>query len=327
MDTPQNENISSTEMSAMEAALQRIEIGHVYPRHIKLSVDLRDLRIEDRSDVFEEVKSIFPGMTEFAESRARSYLIFGVKTLPQARLPLTIGGLPFTIGDEAGNGRGMLMRPTPPGNMHIRLCSDIKGSQVSFQTNGFREFADRVNKDVQELALEFQVIEFILRSDRLMYLVLPDEVDINSVRSKIPGRIASCWTMPLNERDVNRPSQKAQRVTLPSSAYSTTNKNVSDDTVFLDNPLTGTLEGTILARSWRPVSNSQAFVIFDWVYLGQGHGEDLKIPDSVCGSPVRDSNGLPVGFFQFYVETGQFEGFYAAVRADGVARDGCELVL
>jgi hypothetical protein len=270
MNQYQSENFSSTEMTAVEI----IEIGDAYPRHIKLSVDLHDLRNEIEGDVFEEVKRIFPGITDFGESAARSYLLFGVKTLPQARFPLT-------IGDQAGNGRGLLMRPSPPGDMRIRLCKDIKWTRKSFETTAFRQFADRVNKEVQELALEFQMVEYIISSDGFMYIILPDEVDIKSVHSKIPGRIANCWTTPLNERDVHRPSKQAQRVTISSTANSTTNEIGSDNDVFLGHPLTGTLEGTILARSWQPVSDTQAYVIFDWVYLGQGHGEDLQMPD-VC---------------------------------------------
>ncbi|KAL2202121.1 hypothetical protein CC79DRAFT_1401811 [Sarocladium strictum] len=308
MNQSQSENVSSTEMTAVETALQRIEIGDAYPRHIKLSVDLRDLRHQIEGDVFEEVRRIFPGITDFGPN------------------PLTIGGLPFTIGDQAGNGRGLLMRPSPPGDMRIRLCKDIKWTRISFETNAFRQSADRVNKEVQELALEFQIVECIISSDGFMYVILPDEIDLSSVHSKIPGRVANCWTTPLNERDVHRPSKQAQLVTISSTTNSTTNDVGSDSEFFLDHPLTGNLEGIILARSWRPILDTQAYVIFDWVYLGQGHGENLQIPDSVCGTPVRDSNGIR-GHFQYHVSEGRFEGFYAAVRADEVARDGVMLVL
>jgi hypothetical protein len=304
---------------------------------------------------------------------------------------------------------------------------------------------------MHELLPELQVIEFILSRDRLIYIVLPDEIDINAMRSKLPGRIAKCWTTYLNEHDVHRPSKKqAQRAISPSTinntiddfpynilrpgvvlcsplvdggteSFNTTsgvlvkdrhgnafmtaashgigdhakvyqklplsgrrligeaiseltathtalvklqggidfdNKPFEqagvelpavtrilgevpgedidiDSPVYMNSPFTGAMQGIILMTSWKPVleppihpvEHSLRYAVYDWVYIGQGHGDNMRLPDSVCGSPIWDSDGCVLGFFRYFVEAGRFQGFFAAVRADELVRAGYKLAL
>lgn len=81
----------------------------LYPnRHVLLDVDLRDqdkLAIQDKK-LQKILRVIIPGTKNVAESRLRTHLLFQFDQLPRGPWPLTVGGLPITLSEKNGNGRG-----------------------------------------------------------------------------------------------------------------------------------------------------------------------------------------------------------------------------
>lgn len=79
-----------------------------HTRHILLPFDLRDENINIlKGQVCQMLCNIFPGITELTVGRNRSYIHFTVSELPKRPWPLTVGGIPITLGDK-NNGRGPL---------------------------------------------------------------------------------------------------------------------------------------------------------------------------------------------------------------------------
>ncbi|KAH7041048.1 uncharacterized protein B0I36DRAFT_419873 [Microdochium trichocladiopsis] len=188
-----------------------------YPLHVKLPFDLRDPSVEIEAKVFPRTRSL----GEFAN---RSYLNFEVEELPPGPWPLTIAGVPYTIGDINGRtGRGRLLPRKAAGNMRVRICGDLeRGAPSSRQA--FRLYADTITKAFSALLPDITVVECIATADTHMYVVLGDQVDISAVISRLPGQIGRMWTMDLGRPEPDALQALLLRTTTPDPA----NKIVDD---------------------------------------------------------------------------------------------------
>lgn len=334
-----------------------------YPRHVKLPFDLRDRSIKIKGDVLSALINIFPDTINLMEFANRAYLHFTVKQLPKGPLPLTVGGLPFTINDEGntGNGRTLMFPRSTPGNMSIRVRDDIDARSVSLASASFRNLADSITRAFTALLPDLPVVEFMLNAQRYFYVIVRDSVDIKSMFSRLPGRVAHCWTVYLHDKDLCRSGdQQAYRSFLPDPA-----SGIVDDTpynvqvreniphftkligeapsdeidfgqeVFWDNPFTGAMSGIVASKSWKmpttppahPTEQELDYVVYDWIYIGQDATtpSGANIPDSICGSPVWDGKGRITGFLRYQISEGDMKGFCVSVSADKVARAGYKL--
>ncbi|CAH0052225.1 unnamed protein product, partial [Clonostachys solani] len=104
--------------------------------------------------------------------------------------------------------------------------------------------------------------------------------------------------------------------------------------VTLNSPFTGVIAGVVIALSFKltsvppvhPTEDALSYNIFMWSWAGQNTlGTQPRVPDSVCGSAIWDSNGRIIGFFHFYVEEGPWAGYCASISADEVVRAGYRL--
>ncbi|CRK37680.1 hypothetical protein BN1723_015227 [Verticillium longisporum] len=202
-----------------------------HKRHLKLPFDLRDRNVKFDNNVLRVLYNIFPDTVDVLEGGNRHYLHFTVKKLPEAPWPLTIAGLPITIGDNEGNGKGTMFPMTMAGNMSIRICDDTDARFMPLESQAFRSLAESVTRAILTCVPGLAVLEFILDAERRFHVVLEDGVDINSVWARLPGRIAKCWTMYLFETDLRRPSpgnrQALLRQVMPNPGH-----GIVDDTAY-----------------------------------------------------------------------------------------------
>ena len=201
------------------------ESWHV--KHILLPFDLRDKKIDIfADDVLSLLKNIFPGTLEIGEGRCRSQLTFDVDKMPSGPWPLTIGGLPFTISSH-DQGRGLICSAQKLGNLRISICQEY---EVNFCESNLRILAADVQANFQENLPEIRILELIFSSAHTFDIVLEDHVSIDSMRNKLPGRIALCPVGYLRERDLCRPlwtDISAKRQIQPQPI-----NNIIDDTVY-----------------------------------------------------------------------------------------------
>jgi hypothetical protein len=186
---------------------------------VRLSHDLRDPTVEIDDDILGELMQVFPDTIELIECgdpTYRAYLSFIVKTLPQTPWPFTVGGLPFTIGDKTGNGRGPMFPQGTPGNMRVRMCQEVDAKTLPSTCASFRHLADIVTTAMHSRLPDLSVKELILDAHKRFHVVLGDDVNITTAWPQLPLWIAQCWTTYLHEKDLQRPDgQKARRAVSP----------------------------------------------------------------------------------------------------------------
>ncbi|KAI0972609.1 hypothetical protein F4678DRAFT_478490 [Xylaria arbuscula] len=175
-----------------------------HKRHILLPYNLRDFNISIyRDDVQELLNNIFPETTNVTESICHSHLIFQLGQLPKSPWPLTIGGRPFTICNHS-NGRAFIFPRQRLGNLRISICQqDYKFDEFSDQK--LRDLGASVNSWFEQNLPETRIIELMLTSEHLIYIVLEDHADISSQMIALPGRIAACPVGYLRNRELHRP--------------------------------------------------------------------------------------------------------------------------
>lgn len=99
------------------------------------------------------------------------------------------------------------------------------------------------------------------------------------------------------------------------------------DTLYLDSPDTGCLDGTAMYAGMRRYPSDdptkQHWVFVDWIYMGQNSAKQL--PDGMCGSAVWATNGDVIGFFQYAPKDGLMEDWCAAVGSQELIDRGYSL--
>lgn len=98
------------------------------PCHIEFPFDLRDPSIKPEGHILQALLAISPGTANIAISPRQGYINITVELLPLVKLPLTIAGLPITIGESKGSlgwGKGPMFPISTMGNFKIRICQDF----------------------------------------------------------------------------------------------------------------------------------------------------------------------------------------------------------
>lgn len=262
-----------------------------YPRHIKLPFDLRDPTIKIEGDILQALLAIFPGTTNIAISPCRAWINFTVESLPSIQLPLTIAGLPITIGESQGSpgrGKGPMFPMSTMGNFKIRICQDLNGRDQSISsTTSYRNLGDTVIRGLFTHSPHLAVVEIIFDAERTFHIILQDDVDIPSICSKLPGNIARCWARYLNERDLHRPKgRQASREILPDP------QGTVDDTpyetlrpgVLISSPVSDDHNESLVTTSGVMVQNIAGDRFMTAASHGIGHSQRLFQPQPV-GDP------------------------------------------
>lgn len=92
------------------------------------------------------------------------------------------------------------------------------------------------------------------------------------------------------------------------------------DTVFLDSPFSGFVEGTRGAHSQLrvpsddPLEPEQIWIKCQWDYMGQDSKQFMA--DGVCGSAIWDRNHRVLGFFRYAPSSGAFLDWCMSISAD-----------
>ncbi|KAH8668685.1 hypothetical protein BX600DRAFT_435208 [Xylariales sp. PMI_506] len=135
----------------------------LYTKHVLLP--FKDINVRGK-ETQKIMRTIFPNTDNVGISGGGSHLIFQVKKLPMGPWPLTVGGLPFTIMDNDGEGRALIF--------HFLVL----GSPGSIYLPGV---------DLREV---------MYTSEHLFYVIL---------EQKLPFKIANRPTRYLNDKDIPRP--------------------------------------------------------------------------------------------------------------------------
>ena len=98
------------------------------------------------------------------------------------------------------------------------------------------------------------------------------------------------------------------------------------DTVLLDSPDTGCVEGTLMGVAFRRVGETpkQHWIKTKWVYMGQGTTGTLS--NGVCGSAIRTDEGGVVGFFWYAPSEGAMIDYCCGTASDELVARGYTLV-
>jgi hypothetical protein len=196
--------------------LPNTNASHValHTRNILLPVDLRDPKVNPLGkDVVPMLRGIFPGTTEIVVGMGNGYVHFKVKEMPKTPWPLTVGGIPITIGTDAV-GRGPLFPRAALGRPSLSICNDFNGSE-GFSNIEFRRLGAAVVTEFRKNSPDIRLVEIIFTMDRAFYIIVGNESNIGpAIRNKLPGRIAGCFTGYLHDREIHRPKwvdRKAKR--------------------------------------------------------------------------------------------------------------------
>ncbi|KAI2625170.1 hypothetical protein GGS21DRAFT_531585 [Xylaria nigripes] len=102
---------------------------------------------------------------------------------------------------------------------------------------------------------------------------------------------------------------------------------------YLNSPYTGFTEGHIFMKSVRieasdhPTEDRSRYIMYNWMYMGQAEGNDGwdYPPDGTSGSVIWDEDGVILGFHQYYINKGPWEGFSVSVSAGELVEAGYSL--
>lgn len=182
----------------------------------------------DDEEIQLALKSIFPDTENVAMSGGGSYLIFQVRAFPKGPWPLTIGGLPFTIITNDGQGRAWIFPRQKLGASQISICENYNVSELTGER--FRQMVADINNYFSINLPEVYMKEVMFTCEQTFYIILCNDVNINSIRTKLPGKVAKRFTGYLIERDISRPTWfelPARRVINPSPFT-----GIADDTAY-----------------------------------------------------------------------------------------------
>jgi hypothetical protein len=203
MSTPKKENIPPGGASSAQKATSTSP----YPRHVRLPFDLSDHAVKIEGQVLGALRAVFPATTNIVVSASRAYIHFTVDKFPPTPWPLTVAGLPITIGDGS-RGKGPLFPRSALGNPKIRICKDLDASTMPFSTRSFRNLADAVTRELFAQVPDLAVVEILVDAERTFHVILRDDVDIRSISPQLPGWIARSWTTYLHDKDMCRPKRR-----------------------------------------------------------------------------------------------------------------------
>jgi hypothetical protein len=174
-------------------------------RHVLLPFNLKDANTDIRNDVVRSLLyNIFPDTVNVTEGRYRSHIVFQVDKLPPGPWPLTVSGLPITISDFKLLGRALMFPRQILGNMTVSICQEGYGIDT-FSDKVLRKLAAEVNDHFRKNIPDIQIIELMFTCERTIYIVLGDHINLNEMKSKLPGRIATWPTGYLHNKDLRRP--------------------------------------------------------------------------------------------------------------------------
>lgn len=203
-------------------------------RHVLLPFNLRDPGIDIyKGDVRSLLYNIFPNTANVTEARCRSHLVFQLDKLPPGPWPLTVGGLPITLSTlpmSDSLGRALMFPGQFLGNPTVSICQEGYGGVETFSDKVLRKLAAEVNDHFQKNMPDIRIIELMVTCERTFYIVLGDHINLNRVRSKLPGRIANLWTGYLHDKELRRPSWAglpAKRQIEPQP-----NRGIIDNTIY-----------------------------------------------------------------------------------------------
>jgi hypothetical protein len=194
------------------------ETGRI-PRVLS-GINLRGTSINPlKGEILQALKGIFPSTTNIAVGNLNAYLYFGVRQMPDEPWPLTVCGVPITIGADDATGRGPLFPLQNIGMPGVTMCDELDARKAQLTETEFRHLARAVVKQFRENYPNIRLVEVMLTSDGSMFIVVRDEVDISmAVRATLPGKVARCITVYMKDCEFHRPKwadRKAQRVINP----------------------------------------------------------------------------------------------------------------
>ncbi|KAI0536929.1 hypothetical protein GGR58DRAFT_527884 [Xylaria digitata] len=163
-----------------------------HEQHVLLPFNLRDLSNDiHRGEICDLLHHIFPETTN-------------VEELPKSPWPLTVGGVPFKITSHDNQGRALIFPRQILGNFEISICQ--QGYKVEeFSDKELRNLGADVHSWFKKSLPENRMIELMLTSERTIYIILEDHVDISSLRITLPGKIARCPVGYLTNHELHRP--------------------------------------------------------------------------------------------------------------------------
>lgn len=191
-------------------------------RHVFLPFDLTNPKVDPLSDnVLPLLRAVFPGVAEI--TYGFDHLHFSVKELPKRPWPLTVGGLPITIADQDGVGRGPLFPVGAFGNPRIAICNNYNAKAEELTDAAFRQLSKDIYDTFSKDHPSVRLIEVMHEEGSSFIVIVGDETLVNklSVSSKLPGKVAGCLTRYINDKDMHRPSwleRKAKRALTPQPA-------------------------------------------------------------------------------------------------------------
>ncbi|RSL62610.1 hypothetical protein CEP54_005583 [Fusarium duplospermum] len=91
------------------------------------------------------------------------------------------------------------------GSPLISICEEFDGRERGFSDEGMRYVTSELARELSCCAPEIDLVEVIFASDAMFYIVLDNEADLSSVRSRLPGVIANCVAGYCLEKNFDRP--------------------------------------------------------------------------------------------------------------------------
>lgn len=171
-----------------------------------------------KGEILQALRGIFPSTTDITVGNHNAFLSFGVRQMPDEPWPLTVGGVPITIGTNA-TGRGPLFPIHNIGRPSITMCDELDARKAQLTETEFQHLARTVVKLFHENYPNIRLVEIMLPSDGSIFIIVGSEVDVSmAVRITLPGKIARRLAVYMNDWELHRPKwadRQAQRVINP----------------------------------------------------------------------------------------------------------------
>lgn len=108
------------------------------------------------------------------------------------------------------------------------------------------------------------------------------------------------------------------------------NDRIIGEACHLNSPYTGGAEGIVIAKSVKfqssgdPREDQIRYIVYNWAFMGQEEGNDSAVrpPNGTCGSVIWGKDGIILGFYHDYIDSGIFRGFFSSVSASEVYEAG-----
>jgi hypothetical protein len=270
-------------------------------------------------------------------------LVYRFHQLPPKPWPKKIAGVPcyFTDHDNDLGPIVSLIRRRDFSRIRLSQHLDLRNNEAAVHL-----VFDLVKDFFMHRAISITEIQFW---GRLVIIVLEGKKDDTIFSTgRLLQSVAQCNCFYLFEEQMSRPGALStfqhrekfesrntpfENTVIPGSpskfnGLSLTAETKLGDSIFLDSPFSGFLEGTTLCHATLRVPTSDdpsapqqsTWIRCQWHYMGQGSGKAMS--DIICGSPIWNKEHKVQGLFRYAPTLGVFMDSCLSVAADELFSDG-----